>query len=73
MNTNDQIMIDRLNELVSLLAIIAKRGVPRSDLIHELGDSGFGPKRISELVGTTPNVVSVALHRKRNRLFRKKK
>jgi predicted transcriptional regulator len=73
MNTNDELLVERLNEMVFLLAIIAKRGVRQLDLIHELGDSGFGPKRIAELVGTSPNTVSVALHKKRHQSRKKGK
>lgn len=65
MNTNDDVLVERLDEMVGLLAIIAKRGVRQTDLIHELGNAGFGPKRIAKLVGTSPNVVSVTLHKKR--------
>jgi len=34
----------------------------QSSLIRELNAVGFKPKRIAELLGTTPNTVSVALH-----------
>ncbi|HLX71333.1 MAG TPA: hypothetical protein VKV04_17035 [Verrucomicrobiae bacterium] len=65
MNTQDDVLIERLNEMVGLLAIIAKRGVRQADLIHELGQAGFGPKRIATLLGTSPNSVSVTLHKRR--------
>ena len=69
---NDERILERLDELVKLMAIIAKRGARQAELIHELGDQSFGPKRIAELVGTTPNTVSVALHKKRHEAKRKK-
>ena len=71
MNNDDRIL-ERLDELVRLMAIVAKRGARQTEIIHELGDQGFGPKRIAELLGTTPNTVSVALHKKRRESKRSK-
>ena len=51
-----------LKEVAALLAIQVKRGVSQTTLIKELGDVGFQPKRIAEIVGTTSNTVRVALH-----------
>lgn len=55
-------VITLLEEIVALLAVQIKRGTSQSILIKELGESGFQPKRIAELLGTTPNTVRVALH-----------
>ncbi len=63
--TADDLVLQRLDEMVRLLAVIAKRGTRQSDLILELGDQGLSPKRIAELVGTSANAVSVTLHKMR--------
>jgi hypothetical protein len=60
-------VIAKLDEMVALLALIARRGIRQSDLINELSALGFGPKRIAQLVGTTPNAVSVTLHKTKRR------
>lgn len=51
-----------LKEIIMLLAVQVKRGVPQTSLIKELSNVGFKPKRIAEIIGTTPNTVRVALH-----------
>jgi hypothetical protein len=53
----------KVDEMVKLLAIMARRSVSQTDLILQLDSVGFTPKRIAELVGTSPNVVSVTLHK----------
>jgi predicted transcriptional regulator len=63
--TTDDIVLQRLDEMVCLLAIIAKRGARQADLITELGDQGVTPTRIAQLLGTSPNAVSVTLHKMR--------
>lgn len=60
--TENKEVISLLKEIVALLAVQVKRGVSQSVLIKELGDVGIQPKRIAELIGTTPNTVRVALH-----------
>jgi hypothetical protein len=66
LNMTDQSqLVQKLDEMIKLLAIIGRRGAKQSELIQELGELGFGPKRIAELVGTTPNVVSVTLFKNR--------
>lgn len=52
-----------LKELAMLLSVYIKRGVSQATLIKELSEAGFQPKRIAELIGTTPNTVRVALNR----------
>lgn len=51
-----------LKEMVMLLTVLVRRGSMQSSLIRDLNTVGFKPKRIAELLGTTPNTVSVALH-----------
>jgi DNA-directed RNA polymerase specialized sigma24 family protein len=71
--STDELLIERLDEMVRLLAVIAKRSTRQVDLITELGAQGFAPKRIAELLGTTPNAVSVTLHKMRSSNKQKKK
>ena len=53
---------DTSDEVARLLAILIRLQVPsQADAIRELGRVGFGPKRISELLGTTANTVNVTL------------
>lgn len=56
--------MDTQEEIVRLLALQVRIGLPsQSDAIRELNRSGFGPSRIAELLGTTPNTVNVTLQR----------
>ena len=57
----------KMEEMVRLLAIMARRSVSQTDLIVQLHAQGFSPKRIAELVGTSPNVVSVTLHKSKRK------
>ena len=60
--------MDPQEEIVRLLAIQLRRGVPsQGEAILELGRAGFGPTRIAELLGTTSNTVNVLLARDRAR------
>lgn len=54
--------INLLKEILALISIQVKRGVSQSVLIKELNDAGLQPKRIAEIIGTTPNTVRVSLH-----------
>ena len=69
--TIDDEMLQRLDEMVRLLAIIAKRGTRQAELIVELGEQGLSPTRIAQLLGTSPNAVSVTLHKMREAKKRK--
>lgn len=60
MTENKELFIVQ-KEIVMLLAILVRRGALQSTLIKELGSVGFTPKRIAELLDTTPNTVRVAL------------
>lgn len=51
-----------LKEIVMLLAILVKREGTQTKIIQEMGDVGFPPKRIAELLNTSSNTVRVALH-----------
>lgn len=65
----DKEFIEIQKEIAGLLAILVKRDRTQSVLISEMGSVGFSPKRIADLLKTSPNTVSVALHslRKKNK------
>lgn len=62
-----------LKEIVVLLFIQAKRGMSQTTIIKELSEAGMQPKRIAEIVGTTPNTVRVAIHHLKKSLKRSSK
>ena len=54
--------MEPLEEIVRLLAIQLRRDVEsQAEAIEELNRAGFGPTRIAQLLGTTPNTVNVAI------------
>ena len=56
--------VDTLDEDARLLALYLKaHHESQSDVILELSRVGFGTKRISELLGTTPNTVNVTVQK----------
>ncbi len=64
---NDDQHLEVLREISKLLVVNLKREANQTDLIIELDKSGFTPKRIAELLGTTANTVSVALSQKKKK------
>jgi hypothetical protein len=51
-------------ELVRLLVIdLRHRLSSQGEVIQELNKAGFGPSRIAELLGTTPNTVNVTIQK----------
>lgn len=70
----DKKLQETLEEITKLLAVLVKKGSMQSSLIRDLDAVGFKPKRIAELIGTTPNAVRVALyHVKKSRNKKSKK
>jgi hypothetical protein len=65
-------LLQTQKEIVMLLAVLAKRSVLQSSLIVEMASVGFLPKRIAELLSTTPNTVSVSLLKARKRTKKSK-
>ncbi len=61
----DKELLETQKETVQLLAILVRRGTLQSTVIQEMGSVGMSPKRIAELLDTSPNTVSVALHHAR--------
>jgi hypothetical protein len=63
----DKELLQTQKEIVMLLAVLAKRNTLQSLVIMEMASVGFSPKRIAELLGTSPNSVSVTLLKSRKR------
>ena len=60
-------------EIVRLMVVQLRMQLPtQTDVISELHRGGFGPARIAELLGTTPNTVNVALQRVKKKRNAKK-
>jgi hypothetical protein len=55
-----------VDELTHVLAMALKyHGVPQGVLVHDMSAAGMTPKRVAELLGTTPNTVSQQKAKKR--------
>jgi len=52
------------DELSRILALTLKYQVPQAVLVHDLSKQGLSPRRIAELLGTSPNTVSQAKRQK---------
>jgi hypothetical protein len=50
-----------INDLVKLIAILVKRDRSQTSLIVEMGEVGISSAKIANLLGTSPNTVSVTL------------
>jgi DNA-directed RNA polymerase specialized sigma24 family protein len=60
--------LDPIEELVRLMAIdLRMRTQSQGEAILELNKAGFGPSRIAELLGTTPNTVNVTIQKAKKR------
>lgn len=60
--------MEPLEELVRLMAIdLRLRLSSQGEVIQELNKAGFGPSRIAELIGTTPNTVNVTIQKAKKR------
>jgi DNA-directed RNA polymerase specialized sigma24 family protein len=56
--------LDPLDEVARLLALQIRLQMPsQAEAIVELGRIGFGPRRIAELLGTSPNTANVTLQK----------
>lgn len=66
--------MEPLEEIVRLLAIQLRRSTERqAQAIEELSRAGFGPTRIADLLGTTPNTVNVAISNAKKRKRQKER
>jgi len=56
-------ILDSMNNMVRLLTILVKREANnQNQIIKEMSDVGFSPKKIAELLNTSSNTVNVAIH-----------
>lgn len=69
---NDKEIRKILKEIFMLLSIYIKKGSSQSVLIQELSAVGFKPKRIAEILNTTPNTVRVILSQQKKKRKAKK-
>lgn len=58
-------VVEKLDEIARLIALLVKRDRPLAESIEEMGTVGFGQKRISELVGTSPGYVDNIIQKAR--------
>jgi hypothetical protein len=72
MNTEANVL-SRLDTLVRLVAAAICAGRPQKESVRILARAGLQPKDIADLLGTTPNTVSVALYEMRKAKKPKKK
>ena len=61
MNQADDDAVVQLRKVVRLLVFLVTKDLTQRDQIARLSSVGFQPKEIAELIGTTPNTVSVTL------------
>jgi DNA-binding CsgD family transcriptional regulator len=61
MNGQMHEVVDELRKVKRLLSILVTKGLKQREQIDALSRVGFSPKEIAELIGTTPNTVSVTL------------
>ena len=54
-------ILAELKKIGRVLTLMATRDLPQTEKIKLLSDVGLQPKEIAELIGTTPNTVSVRL------------
>jgi DNA-binding NarL/FixJ family response regulator len=57
----EETIAQQLGRIVRLLTILVTRDMTQKDQIVLLASAGFQPKEIADLIGTTPNTVSVTL------------
>lgn len=66
--------MEPLDEIVRLLAIQLRRSTDsQAQAIEDLSRAGFGPTRIADLLGTTPNTVNVAISNAKTRKRQKER
>ena len=63
---NDE-LIAEIKKLNKLLILLLTKDFTQNDKIVYLNESGYTPKEISELIGTTSNTVSVTINKLKKR------
>ena len=62
----------QLERVANLLALLAVKAEPQTEKMKVLAGAGFSVQEIAALLHTSPNNVSVQLHRTRKQTARKK-
>lgn len=57
----EQLILDRIDKILRILAVLATKGMKRRDQIALLDQAGLQPKDIADLLGTSGNTVRVEL------------
>ena len=63
---NDELIVE-IKKLNKLLILLLTKDLTQNDKILFLNDSGYTPKEISKLIGTTSNTVSVTINKLKKR------
>ena len=66
-NSIDEQILEELRRMNRLLAVTSLRDLSKRERIELLANVGFPPREIADLIGTTPNTVSVELSKLRRR------
>lgn len=59
--TTDELILEKLDQILGILAVIATKGLRQRDQISILSQAGLQPKIIADLLGTSSNTVRVEL------------
>ena len=59
--TTDQLILDRIDKILRILAVSATKGMKQRERIALLNQAGLQPKDIADLLGTSSNTVRVEL------------
>ena len=60
-------IVHELRKISRLMAVTTLRDLNQRERIELLGTAGFAPREIADLIGTTPNTVSVELSKLKRR------
>ena len=58
---------NRLDKLTRIIAATSTQGLTMTERIHLLHSTGFAPKEIADILGTSSNVVNVRLSEMRKK------
>lgn len=70
--TSDTEIVAELKKISRLMAATSLRDLSQREKIELLATVGFLPREIAELIGTTPNTVSVTLVKSRKKMKKNK-
>lgn len=64
---NNRVQLAVLTKIANLLALLVTKDDKQEDRIVKLNAAGYTPSEIANLIGTTPNTVSVTLSTSKTR------